>query len=142
MASREGNVLKVPGRTIGTEVKGTEILGSYARFTQKGLTLLKNTTNPVYEAGTLLKVSGTAKKYTAVVAADLTGTPTITIVGVLRKGVDVGSSDMLANYVDSGIVKVGMLKTATGAALTAPELAAVAGLLNGRVDTVHNYLIF
>lgn len=140
MAAREGNVLKVPGRTIGTEVKGTEILGSMARFTQKGLTLLKGT--GVIEAGTLLKVSGTAKKYTAVTAADLTGTPTITIAGVLRKGVDVADSDMLANYVTSGIVKVSMLKKADGTVLTGPELAAVAALLNARVDTVHNYLIF
>ena len=140
MAAREGNVLKVPGRTIGTEVKGTEILGSYARFTQKGLTLLKGT--GVLEAGTLLKVSGTAKKYAPVVTADLAGaTPTVVIVGVLRKSVDISDSDVLANYVDSGIVKVSALRTSTEV-LTADELAKTATLLNGRVDTVHNYLIF
>lgn len=139
MTAREGNVLKVPGTGATAEVKGDEILGSYARFTQKGLTLLK-TTGRVYEAGTLLKVSGTAKKYTGV--ADATDLGTATVVGILRKPVDVNDSDMLANYVTSGIVKADKLKYADGTAVAAADVDDVATALGGRVDTVHNYVIF
>lgn len=134
MADREGNVLKPPTTGAVAEVKGTEILGSYARFTQKGLTLLKG--NGVLEAGTLLKVSGTAKKYIgATAAAD-------TIVGILRKGVDVSKSDMLANYVASGVVKLSELRYADGTVVPQGDHAAVATALNGRIDPVHGYLIF
>jgi len=135
MAAREGNVLRLPGRTVGPEVKGDEILGSYARFTQKGLTLLKGTAGQVLEAGTLLKVSGTAKKYTgSTAAADAH-------VGVLRKGVDI-TTDMAANYVTSGIVKLSALKYANGTAVPSADYAAVAEALNGRIDPIHGYLIF
>lgn len=133
MAAREGNVLKVPGRTVGTEVKGDEILGSYARFTQKGLTILKS---GVLEAGTLLKVSATAKKYAgSTVKADAH-------VGVLRKAVDATNSDVLANYVTSGIIKTSALKYANGTAVPAADLPDIATALNGRIDSVHGYLIF
>lgn len=134
MADREGNVLKVPGTGSVAEVKSDEILGSYARFTQKGLTLKMG--SGVLEAGTLLKLSSTAKKYEGATAT------TDTIVGVLRKAVDTTKSDMLANYVSSGIVKTDKLKYANGTAVAAGDLAAVATALNGRIDTVHNYLVF
>lgn len=134
MAAREGNVLKVPGTGSVAEVKGTEILGSYARFTQKGLTILKGT--GTLEAGTLLKVSATAKKYAGSTAkADVH-------VGILRKSVDISQSDVLANYVTSGIVKVGELRYANGTVVPAADLPDIATALNGRIDTVHGYLIF
>lgn len=133
MADREGNVLKVPGTGAVAEVKGTEILGSYARFTQKGLTIKSG--SGVLEAGTLLKASSTAKKYDGATAS------TDTVVGVLRKGVDATSEDKLANYVTSGIVKVDALKYANGDS-AAGDAAAIATALNGRIDAVHNYLIF
>lgn len=134
MADREGNVLKPPTTGAVAEVKGTEILGSYARFTQKGLTLLKG--SGVLEAGTLLKVSGTAKKYAGATAK------TDTVVGILRKGVDTTNSDMLANYVASGIVKTSELRYANGSVVPAIDLPDIATALNGRIDPIHGYLIF
>lgn len=137
MTAADGNVLKVPGTGSTPEVKGDEILGSYARFTQKGLTL-KQTANRVYAAGTLLKVSSTAKKYDGVTdAAGVANT-----VGILRKPVDVSKTDMLANYVASGIVKLSKLKYADGTAVASGDYAAIATALNGRVDNIHGYLIF
>lgn len=140
MADREGNVLKVPGTSSVAEVKGTEILGSYARFTQKGLTILSG--SGVLEAGTVLVTSATAKKYRGTVAADTDGTADPPVIGILRKGVDATSKDMLANYVASGIVKTASIKHANGTALSAAELARVATSLSGRVDDVHGWLIF
>jgi hypothetical protein len=140
MVAREGNVLKVPGTGAVTEVKGDEILGSYAAFTQKGVTLLAG--SGVLEAGTPLTVSGTAKKYKGVAAADVDGTDDPAIIGILRKGVDTTGSDMLANYVTSGIVKTSALKLANGTAMNATQIGNLAAALNGRVDTVHGYLIF
>jgi hypothetical protein len=113
-----------------------EILGSYARFTQKGLTLLAN--SGVLEAGTVLVVSGTAKKYMgAANAAALTGA-----VGILRKGVDTTGADKLANYVNSGIVKLAALKYSNGTSVAQGDYAALATALNGRVDNIHGFLIF
>jgi hypothetical protein len=135
MVAREGNVLKVPGTSGTPEVKGDEILGSYARFTQKGLTLKAN--SGVLEAGTLLKASTTAKKYDGV--ADATGISGT--VGILRKGVDTTGQDRLANYVRSGIVKAGKLKYASGAAVASADYAAVATALGGTYDAIHGYII-
>lgn len=135
MVAREGNVLRPPGTSGTPEVKGDEILGSYARFTQKGLTLKAN--SGVLEAGTLLKVSSTAKKYDGVVnAAGASGA-----VGVLRKGVDTTGQDKLANYVNSGVIKLAKLKYANGAAVGAGDYAAIATALGGKIDAVHGYLI-
>lgn len=137
MVSREGNVLHVPGTGSVAEVKGDEILGSYARFTQKGLTILGGAGGAgVLEAGTVLKASGTAKKYVGATAA--TDTP----VGILRKAVDATSGDMLANYVTSGIVKTSALKYANGSAVPQADYAAIATALNGRIDAVQGWLIF
>lgn len=135
MVAREGNVLKVPGTSGTPEVKGDEILGSYARFTQKGLTLKAN--SGVLEAGTLLRASGTAKKYEGVPnAAAIAST-----VGVLRKGVDTTGQDKLANYVRSGVIKAGKLKYADGSAVAAGDYAAIATALNGSYDPIHGYII-
>jgi len=61
MADREGNVLLPPGLTTKPEVKGDEILSSYARFTQRGCTL--KTSQGVLAAGTLLAKDSTTRKY-------------------------------------------------------------------------------
>lgn len=139
MAAREGNVLKVPGTGSVAEVKQDEILGSYARFTQKGLTL-KGGAQPagagILEAGTLLKVSGTAKKYIG------SALPGDAHVGVLRLAVDATDGDHTANYVTSGIVKLSKLKYADGTAVPSGDYATIATALNGRVDSVHSYLVF
>ncbi len=135
MTDREGNVLRVPSVTQGATSTTDEILGSYARFTQKGLTL-KQATGVTLEAGCLLKPSATAKKYAG---ATLPGD---TIVGVLRKGVDLDKEDHTANYVASGVVKLSKLKYANGTAVPSGDYATIATALNGRIDTIHGYLIF
>lgn len=139
MADREGNVLRPPGMGEVAEVKGDEILGSYARFTQKGLTLKAD--SGVLEAGTVLKMSSTSKKYDGATAANVGAAGTGTVVGVLRKGVDTTGADKLANYVPSGVIKASKLKWADGTPLTDAEVADLALTLNGSVDKVHNYLI-
>lgn len=140
MTAREGNVLKVPGTSTKAEVKGDEILGSYAAFTQKGLTILAG--SGVLEAGTVLIDSGTAKKYTGATAADVDGTTDPVVRGILRKPVDATTGDVLANYVASGVVKTSALKHKDGTALNSTEIANVAASLGGRVDSVFGYLIF
>ena len=135
MASREGNVLKVPGTSAKGEVKGTEILASYSRFTQKGLTLKAD--SGVLEAGNLLKASSTPKKYDGV--ADAAGVGNT--VGILRKSVDTTGEDKLGNYVRSGEIKLSTLKYADGTAVPAGDYAAIANALNGSVDDIHGVLI-
>lgn len=135
MVAREGNVLKVPGTGSVAEVKGDEILGSYARFTQKGLTLKGG--SGVLEAGTLLKASSTAKKYNGV--ADATGIANT--VGILRNAADTGAGDLLGNYVRSGVVKLSALKYADGTAVASGDYDDVATALNGSIDAIHGYLI-
>jgi hypothetical protein len=140
MTAREGNVLHVPGTSSKAEVKGDEILGSYARFTQKGLTIKSG--SGLLEAGTVLVDSATAKKYKGAAAADIDGTSDPEVRGILRKAVDATSTDMLANYVASGVVKTAALKHADGTALSSAEIDRVATSLNGRVDDIHGFLIF
>lgn len=57
-----GNVLQVPGLTSKPLTDNDEILYSYVKFTQKGLTLLQ-AASTYYPTGTILVLSGTAKKY-------------------------------------------------------------------------------
>lgn len=140
MTAREGNVLKVPGTSAKVEVKGDEILGGYASLTQKGVTILSGA--GVLEAGTALTVSGTPKKYKGTAAADVDGTTDPVCIGILRNAVDATSTDVLANYVSSGVVKTSALKLANGTAMNTTQIGNLATLLNGRVDTVHNFLIF
>jgi hypothetical protein len=61
MVDREGNVLKVPGSSVKAEVRGDELLASYARFTQKGVTLKAG--QGVLELGTPLARETSTKKY-------------------------------------------------------------------------------
>jgi hypothetical protein len=141
-----GNVLNVPGTSGKVATTDDEILASYAGFTQKGLTLLKdaatgNTPATLIPTGTVLKVSGTAKKYTAAVKADApaVGTaptgylPAPAIVGILRKDVDTAGIDKLGNVVLHGVVKGAKLKYGDDInGLTAGELQALAIALGGR----------
>jgi len=140
VADREGNVLKVPSTSQKAEVKGQEILASYARFTQKGVTLAGS--QGVLEAGTLLARNSSTKKY---VKYDNDGANDTDVCrGVLRNAVDTGSTDILANIVVSGIVKAALVATnnsfASGVS-DADYLAAVVDL-NGRLDTVSDMFIF
>lgn len=59
--AREGNVLKVPQITTVAQVGGEEILGSYARFTQKGGTLASG--QGIVEAGQVLAYNPATKKW-------------------------------------------------------------------------------
>jgi hypothetical protein len=132
----EGNVLHVPGQGSVAEVKGEEVLGSYARFTQKGLTIKSGA--GVLKAGTLLKTSSTAKKYDGV--ANSSGISST--IGILRKPVDASSSDMLANYILSGVVKASMLRYADGTSVASSEYDDVATALNGHYDSTHGFISF
>jgi hypothetical protein len=136
MASREGNVLHVPGTGSVAEVKGEEVLASYARFTQKGLTIKSGA--GVLKAGTLLKTSSTAKKYDGV--ADSSGIANT--IGILRKPVDASSTDMLASYGLSGVVKASMPCYADGTPVASTEYDDVATTLGGHYDTTHGYISF
>lgn len=130
-----GNVLKVPGTSGKGPTTDDEILYSYAKFTQKGLTLLKD--NGVLKTGTVLKVSGTAKKYTGAAAADAT------VVGILRKDVDTVGEDKLGNVVLSGIVKGSKLKyTDDQDGLDSTQLGALATKLGGKYNAVFDFISF
>lgn len=135
MADAVGNVLRPPSTSQKGPTTADEILGSYARFTQKGLTILSGA--GFLKAGTVLKVSATAGKYTAANKADTAP------IGILRKDVDAATSDMLANYVVSGIIKGSKVKYADDQdGLTAAELTTLANQLGGRYDAAMDYLIF
>lgn len=154
MAEATGNVLKLPNQSSpATTTTDDEVLGSYAGLTQKGLTLLGGA--GLLGTGTVLKVSGTAKKYTAAAKTDVitagspdTGTKNVAV-GILRKDVDTGSAspagDILANVVLAGVVKCSKIKFGTGTQGTladVEEKRALADALAGRYDPVHDYLIF
>jgi hypothetical protein len=137
MAANSGNILGIPGQTSTGEVREVEILGSYARLTQKGLTL-KTATGTTLAAGTVLKVSLTAKKYAGAAKADVA-----TAVGILRKTVDISDSDVLANVVLGGVVKGATVKyTDDTDGLSGAELISLATALGGRYDATHDFLIF
>ena len=140
MADREGNVMKVPGTSAKAEVKGREILASYARFTQKGCTLAGS--QGVLEAGTLLARNSSTKKY---VKFDADGsTDTDACRGVLRNSVDTGTDGALGNIVVSGVVKSSLVAAATGFAsgISDADYIAAVGDLNGRLDSVADMFIF
>lgn len=126
MADAEGNVLKVPGMSTGPSYTPKEILASYARFTQKGVTLVKD--QGVLATGTVLYRDPATKKYTA--------TPVGDAKGFLRKDVDTTGQDKLGNIVVSGILKNSLL---------VGVVAGVGGTvedLNARVDPDRDYFIF
>lgn len=135
MAEHEGNVLRPPGITPGQSYQPKEILASYARFTQKGVTLLGG--QGVLEAGTVLGRVTATKKYKPYASGNSDGTETP--LGVLRESVDTGTSaggnaeDKLGNIVISGILKNSLLIGLDAGAVTA---------LNGRRDLARDYFIF
>lgn len=137
-----GNVLNVPGTSGKGPTTDDEILYSYAKFTQKGLTLLKD--NGVLKTGTVLKVSGTAKKYTGAAKADATADPATTgAVGILRKDVDTVGLDKLGNVVISGLIKGAKIKyTDDQDGLTAGELRTLAAGLGGVYNAVFDFISF
>lgn len=131
-----GNVLNVPGTSGKGPTTDDEILYSYAKFTQKGLTLLKD--NGVLKTGTVLKVSGTAKKYTGAAKADVANA-----IGILRKDVDTTGIDKLGNVVISGIVKGAKLKyTDDQDGLSGAELVTLAGALGGHYNAVFDFISY
>lgn len=102
-----------------------ELLYSYARFTQKGVTIGAN--QGILPAGTVLGRKTADKKY--YVYSNAAGDGTQTAIGVLRRAVDTDSGDQLGNIVISGILKLSMVSGADAAALT--ELGAVTDTVRG-----------
>lgn len=140
MPDREGNVLRPPGLSAKAEVKPIEIMASYARFTQKGVTMAGG--QGVIAAGTVMGRVTSTKKYVPYTDAATNGAGSDTALGVLRESVDTGTGgapptgtnmDALGDIVMSGILKNSLLVGLTASAITD---------LNGRVDTPRDYFIF
>jgi len=83
MADREGNVLYVPGTSSKAEVKGDEILASYARFTQFDGTVASG--QGVLEAGQVMSYVTATKKYVKY-AGTTSEVQTLTITGAPTGG--------------------------------------------------------
>jgi hypothetical protein len=122
-------VIPVPGFVSPTATAtDPEILYSYARFTQKGVTLAGG--QGILPAGTVLARKSSDKKYYAYDNAGSGGLETAR--GVLRQAVNTGAAgapDQLGNIVISGILKLGMVSGADAAALT--DLGAVTDTVLG-----------
>lgn len=129
MADAYGNVLYVPGTSAVSVVSPEEILFSYAKFTQKGVTLKKG--QGVIAAGTLLARETATKKYVKYNDAGSGGAEVAK--GVLRQSVDTTNSDYLGNIVISGILKYDKLTGVDANANTD---------LKARVDTDMNTYSF
>lgn len=128
MATAYENI-PVPGYVSPTATAtDPELLYSYARFTQKGVTLAGG--QGVLPAGTVLGQKTADKKYYVYDNAGSGGVATAR--GVLRRAVDTGgagSGDQLGNIVISGILKLSMVSGADAAALT--DLGATKDTLLG-----------
>ncbi len=120
-----GNIVRSPGFWKGNESNDPELLYSYARFTQKGVTLAAG--QGVLPIGTVLAQRLTDKKWVAYADAGLDGAGTAR--GVLRRGIDTGTdvagAEYQGNIVISGILKLPLVKGL--------DAAAIADL-NARVD--------
>lgn len=129
MAENTGNVIHVPSNSSVSEVKPGEILASYARFTQKGVTIAAG---QVLAAGTVMGKVTATKKYQAY---DNGNSPAGIGVarGVLRQAVDTTDGERQGNIVVSGILKHDQL--------VGLDANAVADL-NAREDTENNLFIF
>jgi len=120
--------LPVPGYSQGPTYTDTEILYSYAGFTQKGVTLAGG--QGILPAGTVLGRKTSDKKYYVYNNGASTGVEVAR--GVLRRDVDTGAAgaaDQLANIVIAGILKLGAVSGADSAALT--DLGAVTDSVRG-----------
>lgn len=136
MAEGTGNVLRPPGRTSKSATTDEEIVYSYAGFTQKGLTILSG--SGFLPTGTVLKLSGTANKYTGAAKANVA-----LALAILRKDVDATSTDMLANYVLHGTLKASMIKyTDDTDGLSGAELIALATALGGHYNSLSDTLSY
>lgn len=130
--ANEFQSIPVPGYTQGDVFVDTEILYSYARFTQKGVTLKGG--QGVLRAGTLLGRKTADKKYYVYNNGLADGTEVAR--GILRRDVDTnqnGNADQLTNMIISGIIKNNYISGAGAAAIT----DAVSDL-NAKVDSVQN----
>jgi Bacteriophage lambda head decoration protein D len=131
MPDAYGNVVKVPGTSGTSEVKPAEILYSYAKFTQKGVTLAGG--QGLLAGGTVLGRVTATKKYVAYTDGATGGAGSDTARGVLRQPVDTSKGDVPGNIVISGILKRSKLVGLTAAAVTD---------LDAREDTVNDILSF
>lgn len=136
MAERSGNILRAPHVSPIRDVGQDEILYSYAKFTQKGVTLESG--NGVLEAGTLLARDAGTGKYVPVAAA-----AEATTAGILRQAVDTdeGTSegvDKLGNIVISGIVKLAAIEDAN----VGVDVSAAVTALGGREDADRGFISF
>ena len=143
------------GTASGAEVYLTTVDGqATASYADAGAATLgtvpppsANTTKrDVWLTGTVVKVSGTEKKYTAAAKADATADPaTTSAIGFLRKDVDVSQSDKLANVVLGGVIKGAKIKfsdEAGNGSLTTAELHTLAKGLGGRYIAYNDTLVF
>lgn len=129
MPGEFGDIIPVPGTSGVSEVKPADILASYARFTQKGVTLVAG--SGVIAAGTLLGRITASKKYKAYANGNSDGSETA--VGVLRQSVNVADGDSMGNIVVSGILFEDKLIGDDANSDTD---------LNGRHDLANNLFIF
>lgn len=132
MASREGNVILAPGFSRGTEVKPKEILYSYSRLLQKGVTLMDQ---GVYEAGTALAYDSGSKKYRKATTAAET-------VGFLRIATDSSGHPKLANIVLGGVVRTSAIILNGAALADAAAATALATAIGGVANSNHGYIKF
>jgi len=130
MAANTGNVIKVPSNSSVAEVKPGEIIASYARFTQKGVTLKSGQGTLV--AGTVLGKETATKKYLAYNDSDSPSGIGVAR-GILRQTVDTTGGDVAGNIVVSGILKNDQITGEDANAITD---------LNARVDSENNLFIF
>jgi hypothetical protein len=128
MAENTGNVIHVPSQSSVAEVKPGEIIASYARFTQKGITL---EAGQVLAAGTVMGKVTASKKYAAYNNSNSDGTEVAR--GVLRQDVDTSDGERQGNLVVSGILKLDQITGSDANALTD---------LNAREDSENNLYIF
>lgn len=126
-----GDIIPVPGTSGVSEVKPADILASYARFTQRGVTIASG--SGVVPAGTVLGRVTATKKYVPYTDAGTHGAGSDTAVGVLRQDVDATSEDRLGNIVVSGILFNSKVQGETASAIAD---------LNARVDAANDLFIF
>lgn len=129
MTDTFGNIIKVPGTASTAEVKPADILASYARLTQRGVTIKSG--QGVIEAGTLLARETSSKKYVVYNNGGSGGAEVAK--GVLRQSVDTADGDAMGNLVVSGILKDSLL--------TGVDSGALADL-NARQDTANDLFVF
>lgn len=118
--------IPVPGFTSPTgEFIDSELLYSYAGFTQKGVTLAAG--QGILPIGTVLGRKTSDKKYYVYNNSASDGTEVAR--GVLRRPVNTTDGDQLGNIVIAGILKLSLVSGADANALT--DLGAVTDSVRG-----------